>query len=338
MVTMGIQNTTTTFRSDLLSKFIDNSDIRQDQILFMCLHGSHLYGTDTPESDFDYKGVFIEDLNRIVLKKDRKTIQWSTGQSGSKNEPGDVDVTMIELRQFVKDALTGQPHAFDMLFCSNQCEITSSETWDGLKASVHRMLSKNIKPYIGYCRQQAAKYGLKGSRLHALEEVLALLRSHKRLSLVGDVKFNFGEFIKLFVAPGSAEEYIEVLGKKYNKCAKVESMLDSLEKLREKYGDRSDLAKRNEGIDWKAVSHAYRVMYQVSQLLVEKKITFPLRQAGKLKAIKTGMVPWERVNEQLPRIMSIVEALAQKSDLPDKPDKEFFDSFLLSCYKMKGWT
>ena len=36
--------------------------------------GSHLYGTDTPESDRDYKGIFIPSMEDCVLNQIKNTI------------------------------------------------------------------------------------------------------------------------------------------------------------------------------------------------------------------------------------------------------------------------
>ena len=33
-----------------------------------CKHGSHLYGLNTPNSDIDYKGIFMPDLNELLLE------------------------------------------------------------------------------------------------------------------------------------------------------------------------------------------------------------------------------------------------------------------------------
>ena len=52
--------------------------------LFECVHGSHLYGLNTPESDIDYKGVFMPSIDELLLGKSPKQISESTGNDSSK--------------------------------------------------------------------------------------------------------------------------------------------------------------------------------------------------------------------------------------------------------------
>lgn len=53
--------------------------------------GSHLYGTDTPDSDEDFKGVFMPELNDILLGRIPKQFDYSTNKTGEKNTKEDTD-------------------------------------------------------------------------------------------------------------------------------------------------------------------------------------------------------------------------------------------------------
>ncbi|QQV91959.1 hypothetical protein vBKpMFBKp34_100 [Klebsiella phage vB_KpM_FBKp34] len=61
------------------------------KIVMETIFGSHLYGLNTPNSDTDYKGIFIPDAKDILLGKAPKTIQSSTGDKHSKNTKDDID-------------------------------------------------------------------------------------------------------------------------------------------------------------------------------------------------------------------------------------------------------
>ena len=47
--------------------------------------GSHLYGTATPKSDIDYKGVYLPSREEILLGKIPKCHSYSSGNDMSKN-------------------------------------------------------------------------------------------------------------------------------------------------------------------------------------------------------------------------------------------------------------
>ena len=55
--------------------------------------GSHLYGTDTPSSDTDYKGIYLPEAKDCYLDNIKHTIDMSTGNSHSKNTKEDIDET-----------------------------------------------------------------------------------------------------------------------------------------------------------------------------------------------------------------------------------------------------
>ena len=80
--------------------------------------GSHLYGTATPDSDLDYKGVFLPTKEQIYLGNIPKSNSHSTKQTsieGVKNSNDDVDTEIYSLHYFIKLACEGQTVALDML-------------------------------------------------------------------------------------------------------------------------------------------------------------------------------------------------------------------------------
>ena len=79
-----------------------------------CLFGSKLYGTATPQSDTDYKEVFIPTANEILLGKYQDVISQGTGDSHSKNTSDDVDNDKYSLRKFINLLCDGDTFAMDM--------------------------------------------------------------------------------------------------------------------------------------------------------------------------------------------------------------------------------
>lgn len=298
--------------------------------IFRCRFGSHLYGTNTPTSDYDEKGVFQESLDNIVLRHDARSVHRSSGDDQSRNTAADFDIEMKELRTFLTEAMDGQTYALDMLFCNAENTLEAAETWRFIQAHRGKLISKNVAPFIGYCRQQAGKYGLKGSRLAELERILSYLETLEQGLPLAQVRVQESEFVRYW--NDSKVEYIEVLGKKYQVTTTVKRIAESLQLLHDKYGSRSKAAQENEGVDWKAVSHAYRCMYEVKRLLLTGEIVFPLPERDYLIAIKSGALSWPALNEELPRLMEEVEATAKASTLPEQPDRKFWDEFILRTY------
>lgn len=301
--------------------------------IFRCRFGSHLYGTNTPSSDYDEKGVFRETLENIVLEKASRSTHQNSCDDQHKNGAEDSDIEYKELRTFLKEAMNGQTYALDMLFCNAENTLETSPTWNFIQAHRSKLVSKNVKPFIGYCRQQAGKYGLKGSRLGDLERVLELLRTLKQDTPLEQIRVPETEFVKYY--NDGRVDYLEVLGKKYQTTTNVKRVLDSLELMHAKYGERSKLAQANEGVDWKAVSHAYRCMFEVKRLLETGEIVFPLPEREYVLKVKKGKLSWPRLNEELPVLMDEIEQLAKTSNLPEQPDRKFWENFILETYLCK---
>jgi len=311
--------------------------------IFKTKFGSHLYGTDTPSSDLDYKGIFKAPLSDIVLGRESHTIfeNEESKREDGRNNPDAVDCEWVELRRFIKDCLAGQTYALDMLFTPNNMWELNSWDWLEIITFRNKLLSKDVKPYIGYCRQQATKYGLKGSRLGELIRVIEWLESLPQGDLLSEhikelknTEFAFVE-TKFFKSQLKDVEqtFLVVLDKRFPVNATVKKMLESLNILRAKYGSRAIEAMNNENIDWKAVSHAYRCMYQLAELAETGAIIFPLKDAEKLKAIKLGQIPWEKCNDELYQLMEeTIKKVENSKVLPDKPDYKFWDEWIIKQY------
>ena len=311
--------------------------------VFKCIFGSELYGTNTPQSDRDYKGIFKAPLSDIVLGRESHTIfeNEESKRDDGRNNPDAVDCEWIELRRFVKDCLAGQTYALDMLFSPYNMWVEYTCYWDAIILARNKLLSKDVKPYIGYCRQQATKYGLKGSRLGELIRVIEWLESlpqgdllSEHISKLEESEFAWVEY-KVFKSQlkDTHQQFLVVLDKRFPVNATIKKMLESLNILRAKYGSRAVEAMNNENIDWKAVSHAYRCMYQLAELAETGEIKFPLKDADKLKAIKLGQIPWEKCNDELYQLMEeTIKKVENSKVLPDKPDYKFWDEWIIKQY------
>ncbi len=202
-----------------------------------------------------------------------------------------------------------------------------------------------MQPYIGYCRQQAGKYGLKGSRLGELLRVIEFLKQYDGSILLGTlplsevtlksdyVHLDSTTYLGNKTNPEQKEQYLDVLGKKFQMNRKIKDVLSSLERMNEGYGERARMAKENDGVDWKAVSHAFRCCYQLIELAETRHITFPLAKAEEIKQIKTGQIPYVDLQEKLYELMEQAIKAVENSDLPKEPDVKFWNEFILDVYK-----
>jgi predicted nucleotidyltransferase len=316
-------------------------------LLVKTIFGSHLYGTNTEESDMDYKGIFMPSKKEMFLGKIPKCISETTKSGNtSKNTAEGIDTDIYSLQYFVELALQGETVALDMLHTPKELTITSLPIWDELVSLRSKFYTKNLKAFVVYCRRQAAKYGIKGSRISAAKSVILLLRTSLRPynadSKMLDIWHKLPEGDHLYFvenSPNGLRQY-QVCGKIFQETVKLGYVIKNLERFVEQYGKRARLAEQNEGIDWKAVSHAVRVAYQTRSILQEGTMIFPLPEAYFVKKIKQGELHY--IKEVLPvleNLMDRIELLSKYSKLPEKPDREFWENFMVEkVEEFYGWS
>ena len=301
--------------------------------------GSHLYGTAGPNSDHDYKGVFLPTMRDVFLQNVPKSIQDNSKKdSSARNSADDIDKEFYSLHYFLKLASVGETVALDMLHAPSRFwkpAKSAHPMWRDLVANRHRFYTKNLKALVGYARKQAAKYGVKGSRLAAAKLVLEFFRSQPADARVSDIwnTLPTGEFIFIHEGVNKGMDMnssiYEVCGKKMTAGSKCRYYVPMLEAFVKVYGGRAQEAETNKGIDWKAVSHAFRAAYQVKHILTEGTFTYPLPETVLIKAVKDGSLDFmTEVRPKLDNLMTEVESLSAASSLPEHVDKEWVETWL----------
>ncbi|MBC8413995.1 MAG: nucleotidyltransferase domain-containing protein [Nitrospira sp.] len=293
--------------------------------------GSHLYGTATSGSDMDYKGIFLPSREQVLLGMIPKSRSFTTGSDLSRNTHEDIDYEYYSLHYFIKLACEGQIVALDMLHATDDMILEKSASWDFMVENRKKFYTKNMRSFVDYARRQAAKYGIKGSRLSAVGKVIEILEAQSPEKKMREI---WGELPRNehchddAVQPGGVKQY-QVCGKTFQESARIGYVIPILKKFYDEYGVRARQAAENRNIDWKAISHALRAAYQIKEILTDDGITFPLKEARFLIDVKLGRLDYLReVVPVLETLMDEVEDLALKSDLPETVDRIFWEQFI----------
>jgi len=312
--------------------------------------GSHLYGTATPQSDLDFKAVYLPDARDILLQRVQNTLTHAPDKpDGEKNAPGDVDREIHSLQRYLELLAEGQTMALDMLFAPESAMTRPpSALWLEIQANAPRLVTRRASAFLRYCRQQANKYGIKGSRVSAARQALAVLVDAEakygtaaKLAVAEtehEAAIGISEHVTLIDLPTPADtlvRHFEVCGKKMPFTSSIKSAREIAQRLVSEYGQRALQAERNEGIDWKALSHAVRVGSEALELLQTGKITFPLPYATEILAIKQGERTYEAVAETIDRLLVDVEEAVVSSSLREEPDIAFMDELVERAYRGK---
>jgi hypothetical protein len=123
-----------------------------------------------------------------------------------------------------------------------------------------------------------------------------------------------------------------VCGRKLQYTATIKHARDVTAKLVAEYGQRALQAEGQQGVDWKALSHAVRVGTQAIELLRTGHVTFPLPNAEHILAIKTGRLAYQAVAAEIEELLVSVERESEVSKLSPEADHVWIEGFIADCY------
>lgn len=279
-----------------------------------------------------------------------------------------VDVKIFSLQKFIQLCSKADTNALDLLF---SIDTPADHTWQykGLVKNVPeemkyplRYIHENrnklintdrLESPITYAFKQATKYGLKGERLKVLQNVLQgtknFLQEWKDVIVTPQVhhlleddyyELNINSLIdnkhvKIdeLDNKGKLEKYLFVCGVQHQFNLELDKFIKRIEeKINKEYTSQRTIDAKD-GNDWKALSHAIRVLLEIKELLDTGNIQFPLKDKQFLLDIKLGKVEREFIDNFFNQELSNILERVQKNELNWKYDEEFWNEFILNEVK-----
>lgn len=117
-----------------------------ENIIFKARVGSHAYGTNIEGSDEDFKGVYVQSPEDVLINGYKE--QYSVNK----------DECYYELRRFIELCCTGNPTMLEILYSPEDCIIHKDPIFDVLIDNRDKFLSKSCKySFGGYAFAQIEK-------------------------------------------------------------------------------------------------------------------------------------------------------------------------------------
>ena len=343
----------------MINKIIEQLDI-PGKLIYLSQYGSHLYGLNTENSDIDYRGIFVPHKREILLKRDKDEINreielpvyadYDTAnleeKHGQQVGTKKIDIKVFSIHKFIQLCSHGDTNALDLLFSINNTYVEHYGQVNGITFMYENrnslINSGSMKAYTGYALSQAVKYGVKGTRLKVLNELIVILnrcRYNDNMQVIGDpsvesvqkeIKHLIDNKYILVLDKGSEnkggiQKYLSVLGTEHQFNLPISVVIQRLEAMRDKYAQRTKQAI--EGTDWKALSHALRCLYQLEELLTTGDIKYPLKERKYLKDVKMGLIDSECVKDRIAYMLDRVEKIGDP--LGWSYNKNFWDNFII---------
>lgn len=148
----------TEVEKEYLEKMVSDMESRGHKLLYLCKFGSHLYGTDTPTSDSDFKGIFLPSKTNCLLGDMPKHFTSSTGDGESKNSEDDLDVQFWSLQYWLSLVGKGETNALDLLYSATHTDMVvySDKNMCYVFDNHDQLFTTNdCNSYVGYAIGQA---------------------------------------------------------------------------------------------------------------------------------------------------------------------------------------
>ena len=294
--------------------------IDKQQSIVKILAGSRLYGCATKDSDYDYKGIYFETLEQL-LNKSSETIRTTEDNT---------EFELYSLNYYMKLLSNGQVIPIDMLFAPKQFIIDNSNTWELIQANRNEFISCNIIPFVDYAKGQAIKYGLKGSKINTINEVIRLVKLSLPFEYICATLIDMEgiEFKDEITNSNKIIKHIIICGKSFGETTDYSLWLEPLEKLRASFGKRAELAM-DTGLDLKAQYHTIRICEEAIELLTTGNITFPRPEADTLMKIRNGEYNKIALEELIEDCFNRVKIAETATNLKLTPNYEFMKDIVL---------
>ncbi len=265
-----------------------NFDVEKARI-FECITGSRLYGTGTPESDYDYRGVCIPPMEILL----HPFMNFDQKDSGFEEE----DRAIYSLPKFFKICADSNPNIIELLFVPENNIILSTPIWEHIIENRNLFISKKAKfTFTGYAFSQ-----LNAIKRHRQWFINPPDKKPHRndFGLTDSPKISFQALVDAKAINSSyfKDEYVEEIQKERLYREAKNSWDHYQEWMKNRNPKRRELEEKYK-FDCKHASHLFRLLTEGEELLKTGKINFPLSNAEELLAIKNGLYTYDEVIEK----------------------------------------
>lgn len=149
----------------------------------ICLHysGSMLYGTATPNSDIDVRGVCIPPVDYWITSKKFEQFKY---------EDDTYDITIFDIRKWLTLALSMNPNIIESAYAPDNIHIILSQQWVDIREKFIVSIANDscFSSYFGFSTSQLHDFK-KNGKLKSLMHAFRVLEQGTELLSTGKMTF-----------------------------------------------------------------------------------------------------------------------------------------------------
>ena len=317
-----------------------------NKIILKINAGSHLYGTNTENSDKDYLGIYLNTKEELLglQNSEELTENIESKLDNGRNTKDAVDCKYYELRKFCRLAMNGNPTVLEILFVNkeNILEITK-EGEELLKLKKEFISNRIYNSFMGYAISQKKKAFIKSENLNHIERFYNWINTFVSVKDSPISNMTFNDFYNAIKDKSVFENHIKFFNNDHNdtmfQCGDLIFSINILmKKLKDSLKLRLDKASwRKDGIlqygcDYKFMSHNVRLLLEGMEIIKTNNLILPLQYKELVKSIKLGKIENNKVIELMNKYEDEFHIFKKNNDLPDKGDYKVINDFIINTY------
>lgn len=306
--------------------------IAKDNCILFSKVGSQLYGTNLPDSDTDYCGVFISPIEVLAGLNSFDQVDASVydkDESG-KNSSNAIDCHYHSLQKFVILAMQGNPNILERIFVNDQNIVSRKDPYCAeLLKLKHEFVSKNIfARYFGYLMSQKHKMILRSDNILVLNGFLDYLTKFDSRQILIEISPDKNH--ELF--GGFKGDIFKIGDIQIQRTRLIKDARKIIEERLSKASNRKETILKH-GYDLKFSAHAVRLAVEAIELCETGELQFPLKYAEHLKDIKLGKYSLKEILTEIEHYENILREYEKNNTLRDTPNYEKLNSLVIKLTK-----
>lgn len=331
--------------------------------IFECLAGSHAYGTNTPESDVDIRGVCCPtDLSYYIGMGIKRFEQQEKGW------PEGEDKVIYDLRKIVNLMADNNPNCLELLFTDPRYFLTIKPEWEVFIENRDLFLSKKVRySYAGYAHAQLkrikrhrnyllnppthkperSEFGLPQRKLvnseqagayqwllaKILEDGLEYMKLSQEtreelrgVNFIGAIQSDIPDETShvLKEVTGATDEWVESIMRE-KRYGNAMKGWNAYQNWRKTRNKKRQALEDKFQLDTKHAMHLVRLMRQGMEIMEGKRLVVFRPDAEELLAIRNGAWSYEQLEEYADECDKKMDELYKTSSLPKQPNRNKID-------------
>lgn len=306
----------------------------RNKTIYLVRHGSVAYGTNTPLSDIDEKGVAVMTAPEYYYgfqNFEQKDSGWAD----------ETDRVIFDIRKFWNLAMDCNPNIVEVLFVDPSDYLKVTKAGNYLLSCRNDFISqKAAKTFVGYAVSQLSRMEghykwLNNPPTEPKEDSFMNVRSFSGEGF-WEKKFN-GHEVRVKTFGGAAIVHVD--HEAFDAAKKDWKNYLHWKENRNKA--RAEIEAKY-GYDCKHAYHLVRLLRMGKEILLEGKVIVKRPDKDELLAIRNGLYTYPELLEMAKDLKSEVDKAKAVSTIPVEPNREKMEQKLISlidvCVRDPAWA